>query len=115
MTVPEVLEIVLLIVAVVAMAAFCSRLYLQRGAGSGGFLEILDRTYLGPSRQVVLLAVGKRAVLLGLSDKRLEMLARMSRDELGDPGRKPPPPTVYQFGAALRRALRRRGGNGGER
>jgi len=111
MALPEVLELGLLVIAVLAMAAFCSRLCLQRGAGSGGFLEILDRAYLGPSRQVVLLAIGGKVVLLGLSDKRLQMLAEMSRAELGEPRRRPPPPLAYGYGEALRRVFRRRQGS----
>jgi len=107
----EILQMLLLLVAVLAMAAFCSRLLLQHGVRSAGFLKVLDRAYFGPSRQVVLLAAGERVILLGLSDKRLEMLVEMSRDELGDPGDRPLPVPACRFGEVLRRALRRRPGS----
>lgn len=106
----EIVEIILLLVAVLAMAAVCSRILAQHGGRGTGFLRVLDRVYLGPSRQVVLLLAGQQVIVLGVSDKGLFRLGEMSRHELGEVESQPVHAPASGLGQALRQALRRRKG-----
>ncbi|MDP2858200.1 MAG: flagellar biosynthetic protein FliO [Bacillota bacterium] len=104
----EIVEMALLLIGVLAASVVCSRLLAQRGGRPGGLLKVLDRAYLGPSKQVVLLSAGPRVIVLGVSDKGLFRLGEMSRHELDEVESEPVHAPAPGFGQALRRALRRR-------
>jgi flagellar biogenesis protein FliO len=71
-------------VAVLLLALLAARLAALRTRLPGRYLKVLDVLHLGPSRQVVLLSIGTRLVLIGMSDKSIARILTIDRSELGD-------------------------------
>jgi flagellar protein FliO/FliZ len=51
------------------------------GGRNGGSLEVMQSTFVGPHKQVSLVRVGKRAVLVGITDHQITTLTELDPEE----------------------------------
>jgi flagellar biosynthetic protein FliO len=55
-----------------------------RWAGAGGSgVKVLERVYLAPRRSIEVVAVGRRILVLGVTDSHIGMLTELTPDDLG--------------------------------
>lgn len=54
------------------------------GKGGSGGLEVLQSTHVGPHKQISLVRVGKRSVLVGVTDNQISTLTELSPEETKD-------------------------------
>lgn len=98
-------RLVLGLAAVVLLAV--AALHLLRRSGlarqwgaPGGHIRVVERVYLGPKRQICLVEIGGRALALGVTEERIQVLARWAAGELVLPP--PPVPAATSFAAQLK-------------
>ncbi len=68
--------LLLIIGVVVALGYVAKRFQLAKPGGSGGTLQVVDSTYLGPKERLVLVQVGDQHVLLGMNPQCITKLAQ---------------------------------------
>jgi len=68
-----------IICLVIALTYYVSRWYARRaGVSAGGkYVKVLDRTHLGNTSSLMIIQVGGKYYLLGVSDKNMEMLCEL--------------------------------------
>jgi flagellar biosynthetic protein FliO len=79
----ELLWPLLLVLGVIAGAAFVIRKVLPRGnrLGGGGVIDVVASHYLSSKQSLCLVRLGKRAVLLGVTPERITPIAEVSQPE----------------------------------
>lgn len=103
------LSLGLVVVLILAFAWLARRLRLAPQGGSGA-LRILAQVPVGPRERIVLLAVGERQALVGVTGAGITSLALLDEEvvarggEAASPGREPP------LAERMRAMLERRGG-----
>ena len=73
-----------LVILVAYGALFALKKMMNRrygGGRNGGSLEVMQSTYVGPHKQVSLVRVGKRAVLVGITDHQITTLTELDPEE----------------------------------
>jgi flagellar protein FliO/FliZ len=71
------------VIAVVYGALYLLRKLMGRryGGANGGSLEVLQTTYVGPHKAISLVRVGRRSVLVGVTDNQISTLTELDSDE----------------------------------
>jgi len=72
------------VIAVVYGALYLLRKLMGRrygGAAGGGSLEVLQTTYVGPHKAISLVRVGRRSVLVGVTDNHISTLTELDPEE----------------------------------
>lgn len=83
------------------------RLSAPRGAAAG--LRVLGAAAVGPRERVVLVEIGGKVLVLGVTSANVSALHTLSAEELGDLGAGDPPrPAAGDFAGWLKRAMERR-------
>jgi flagellar biogenesis protein FliO len=78
----------LAVLALAGAAALLARASLRRAglfSAPGGFIEVLGRRPLGGRQELVLVAIGKRVVLVGSTREALTTLGEFTRDDVPAP------------------------------
>lgn len=78
------LQALVLFVAVLGLAAFTARAAAWRMKAPGRFLKIVEVLPIGPGKQVLLLAIGDRLLVLGVSDRSITYITTLDAAMLGD-------------------------------
>ena len=108
------LALVLLViwVAIAAMRWWMRRMNGTSGDGSGRMLQVLESRSLGPNRSLQLVKLGNRAVLLGVTNERINAVLEVTDpaevERLATPA-KTADPTSFRDAIARLGALTRRG------
>lgn len=87
---------------------FLKRLQGTRGAAPGA-LRILGATAVGTREKIVLLGVGGKVLVLGVTPGRINTLHTLDESELPPPAAAPLQPQVGEFASRLKQFLERRG------
>jgi flagellar biosynthetic protein FliO len=74
----------------------------QQYGAAGSAIKVFERAYLGPKKQICLVAIGGRTLAVGVTDQQITMLAEWDTDELAMPPEQAPGPG---FAGQLRRLL----------
>jgi len=77
-------------------------------ANQPGLLRILGATSVGPREKIVLLAVGKQVLVLGVTPSTINALHTMPADELPETPPVTPLPSASDFANRLKQMLERR-------
>lgn len=106
----EYFQAIVIIAAVILAAYYVTKLVAK--SGSGGFrkstgIKLVGSQPLGKDKSVAIVEIGENAYILGVSAQRVELLDKLSRDELGLKKEEPvqPPPS---FGVSFREELNKR-------
>lgn len=98
----------------VLVLAWLSARWLGRRAGGGqgkGNIEVLDRQYVGQDRCLMIVRVGSRTMLLGVTQNQINKLSDLDEAEI----RIAPAAPEADFSAVIRKALDRfNQGKGGQ-
>lgn len=102
---------------VVALAALASRWLASRARGSAALpLQMLGGLSLGAGRQICLVRLGRRVLVLGLADKQVRLLERIvDPDEVAELMRPPADSPTAPFAGFLAEALSRARAHAGGR
>ena len=99
-----------LFVLVLFLAWLCTRwlggYYRARGA-QGGSIRVLERTVIGPDRTLMVVRVGERVLLLGVSPQNISLVGEISPDAYPEEGGPEPLLGTTDFSAALQDAVKR--------
>lgn len=112
------LGMLLAVALVLVLAYVCTRLLAGRGAllsrsgGRSGNLRVMERLALGREQSVILVQMGARRVLLGVTPSQITLLRELSEEEaaLWDEPQGPqnPPGAAIRFQDALREVLKQK-------
>jgi flagellar biosynthetic protein FliO len=105
----------LLVLAGVLFLAYHSAKWLGKRAGGGrgrGNIEILDHQYVGQDKCLMIVRVGKRAMLLGVTSGQISKISEIDESELIVNKQMP----ESDFASIIRKTLEKRfpGKNGGD-
>ena len=77
------LFVLLIFVAVIVLAAYGTKWVAGRfGGAQGRILRIAESVFLGPNRGLHLVLVGKKLLLIGQSEREMNLLAELDDEEL---------------------------------
>lgn len=102
----QIIGSLLLIVLVLVLTYYVSRWYARRvgSSGSGNNLKILEKVSVGQGSMLVILGVGERRYLVGVSDKNMQLICELDPDSLS---LETPGPLPAQFGKLFQEFLAR--------
>lgn len=103
---------VLVLVGVVVLAYFASRWLSKRYAGQGQgrgqttkYLTVLERLPVGQDRTLIIVKVGEKAMLLGVTQHHIEKLSDVDLSTMPEPSASDTPSFSDAFKAALKSNL----------
>ncbi len=101
----------LVVVALIVAFAWVARRMRLAPQGGSGALRILAQVPVGPRERIVLLAVGERQALVGVTGTGITSLALLDGEVVPAGGQAGPPGQEPALAERMRAALARRGGS----